>query len=85
MEVVLNLLAVEAPEPEALAEMTECKLWGLEQWDVGNSMLTIQLIQNHSGEKCDPTLEDSYRKQVVTDSETCLWTQRIQLDKSTVS
>jgi small GTP-binding protein len=38
---------------------------------VGKSALTIQLIQNHFVEEYDPTIEDSYRKQVVIDGETC--------------
>lgn len=39
---------------------------------VGKSALTIQLIQNHFVEEYDPTIEDSYRKQVVIDGEICL-------------
>jgi GTPase KRas protein len=39
---------------------------------VGKSALTIQLIQNHFLDEYDPTIEDSYRKQVVVDAETCL-------------
>ena len=39
---------------------------------VGKSALTIQLIQNHFVPEYDPTIEDSYRKQVVIDGETCL-------------
>eukprot|EP00301_Raphidiophrys_heterophryoidea_P014663 c23101_g1_i1.p1 GENE.c23101_g1_i1~~c23101_g1_i1.p1 ORF type:complete len:207 (-),score=53.89 c23101_g1_i1:252-809(-) len=39
---------------------------------VGKSALTIQLIQNHFIEEYDPTIEDSYRKQVTIDSEPCL-------------
>ena len=38
---------------------------------VGKSALTIQLIQNLFAEDYDPTIEDSYRKQVVIDGETC--------------
>ena len=34
--------------------------------------MTIQLIQNQFEEEYDPTIEDSYRKQVVIDGETCL-------------
>ena len=34
--------------------------------------MTIQLIQNQFVEEYDPTIEDSYRKQVVIDGETCL-------------
>ena len=40
---------------------------------MGKSALTIQLIQNHFVDGyIDPTIEDSYRKQVVIDGETCL-------------
>ena len=39
---------------------------------MGKSALTIQLIQNHFVPEYDPTIEDSYRKQVVIDGETCL-------------
>eukprot|EP01086_Lenisia_limosa_P008480 TRINITY_DN2_c0_g3_i1.p1 TRINITY_DN2_c0_g3~~TRINITY_DN2_c0_g3_i1.p1 ORF type:complete len:187 (-),score=73.97 TRINITY_DN2_c0_g3_i1:103-663(-) len=39
---------------------------------VGKSALTIQLIQNHFVDEYDPTIEDSYRKQVIIDDETCL-------------
>ena len=31
---------------------------------MGKSALTIQLIQNHFVDEYDPTIEDSYRKQV---------------------
>lgn len=34
---------------------------------VGKSALTIQLIQSHFVDEYDPTIEDSYRKQVVID------------------
>lgn len=52
--------------------MTEYKLVVVGAGGVGKSALTIQLIQNHFVEEYDPTIEDSYRKQVVIDSETCL-------------
>ena len=39
---------------------------------VGKSALTIQFIQSHFMEEYDPTIEDSYRKQVTIDDETCL-------------
>jgi len=39
---------------------------------VGKSAMTIQLIQNHFVDEYDPTIEDSYRKQVEIDGETCL-------------
>ena len=39
---------------------------------VGKSALTIQLIQNQFMEDHDPTIEDSYRKQVeVDDNNAC--------------
>eukprot|EP01107_Rhizomastix_libera_P011467 TRINITY_DN28928_c0_g1_i1.p1 TRINITY_DN28928_c0_g1~~TRINITY_DN28928_c0_g1_i1.p1 ORF type:complete len:187 (-),score=27.20 TRINITY_DN28928_c0_g1_i1:66-626(-) len=39
---------------------------------VGKSALTIQLIQHHFVDEYDPTIEDSYRKQVTIDGESCL-------------
>jgi len=40
-------------------------------WDVGlgvgKSALVIQFCQNHFVDEYDPTIEDSYRKQVVID------------------
>jgi len=53
-------------------KMTEYKLVVVGDGGVGKSALTIQLIQNHFVEEYDPTIEDSYRKQVVIDGETCL-------------
>ena len=35
-------------------------------------VVTIQLIQNHFVEQYDPTIEDSYRQQVVIDGQTCI-------------
>lgn len=52
--------------------MTEYKLVVVGAGGVGKSALTIQLIQNHFVDEYDPTIEDSYRKQVVVDGETCL-------------
>lgn len=52
--------------------MTEYKLVVVGGGGVGKSALTIQLIQNHFVDEYDPTIEDSYRKQVVIDQETCL-------------
>eukprot|EP00128_Syssomonas_multiformis_P010313 Colp12_sorted_trinity150504_noHs@33411 len=52
--------------------MTEYKLVVVGGGGVGKSALTIQLIQNHFVDEYDPTIEDSYRKQVVIDEETCL-------------
>lgn len=52
--------------------MTEYKLVIVGGGGVGKSALTIQLIQNHFVDEYDPTIEDSYRKQVTIDNETCL-------------
>ncbi|KAG5212433.1 hypothetical protein JEQ12_014862 [Ovis aries] len=57
---------------EGLLKMTEYKLVVVGAGGVGKSALTIQLIQNHFVDEYDPTIEDSYRKQVVIDGETCL-------------
>jgi len=51
---------------------TEYKLVIVGGGGVGKSALTIQLIQNHFIDEYDPTIEDSYRKQVTIDDETCL-------------
>ena len=39
---------------------------------VGKSALTIQFLQNHFVTEYDPTIEESYRKQVIVDGDTCL-------------
>ncbi|KAI9292954.1 hypothetical protein K502DRAFT_331935 [Neoconidiobolus thromboides FSU 785] len=39
---------------------------------VGKTALTIQLCLNHFVETYDPTIEDSYRKQVVIDDQACV-------------
>uniref|UniRef100_A0A915NRK6 small monomeric GTPase n=1 Tax=Meloidogyne floridensis TaxID=298350 RepID=A0A915NRK6_9BILA len=52
--------------------MTEYKLVVVGDGGVGKSALTIQLIQGQFIEEYDPTIEDSYRKQVLIDGETCL-------------
>jgi len=39
---------------------------------VGKSALTVRFIQGNFVEKYDPTIEDSYRKQVEIDSQACL-------------
>ena len=39
---------------------------------VGKSALTIQLISNHFIDEYDPTIEDSYRRQLSVDGRVCL-------------
>nr|CAD24769.1 small G protein [Oscheius tipulae] len=51
--------------------MLEARIVVVGDGGVGKSALTIQFIQNHFVEEYDPTIEDSYRKQVVIDGETC--------------
>lgn len=51
---------------------TEYKLVIVGGGGVGKSALTIQLIQNHFIDEYDPTIEDSYRKQVSVDDQTCI-------------
>merc|ERR1711871_387386 len=53
-------------------DMTEYKLVIVGGGGVGKSACTIQLIQNNFIEEYDPTIEDSYRKQVTIDDETCI-------------
>lgn len=52
--------------------MSEYKLVVVGGGGVGKSALTIQLVQNHFVSEYDPTIEDSYRKQVTIDNEACL-------------
>ena len=52
--------------------MTEYKLVIVGGEGVGKSALTIQLISNYFLEDFDPTIEDSYRKQVTIDNVACL-------------
>lgn len=52
--------------------MTEYKLIVIGGGGVGKSALTIQLVMNHFIHEYDPTIEDSYRKQVTIDNETCI-------------
>ena len=50
--------------PFLRCKMTEYKQVVVGAGGVGKSALTIQLIQNHFVDEYDPTIEDSYRKQV---------------------
>eukprot|EP01156_Anaeramoeba_ignava_P009841 Anaeramoba_ignava/a478301_291.p1 GENE.a478301_291~~a478301_291.p1 ORF type:complete len:204 (-),score=36.10 a478301_291:290-880(-) len=52
--------------------MTEYKLVVVGGGGVGKSALTIQLVQSHFVDEYDPTIEDSYRRQVEIDEEICL-------------
>merc|ERR1712072_1429183 len=61
-----------SPRRKLISTMTEYKLVIVGGGGVGKSALTIQLIQNNFIDEYDPTIEDSYRKQVTIDDETCL-------------
>ena len=52
--------------------MPEYKLVVVGGGGVGKSALTIQLVQNHFVAEYDPTIEDSYRRQMLIDGEPCL-------------
>ncbi|KAM3178701.1 Ras-related protein Rap-1b [Hymenolepis weldensis] len=52
--------------------MREYKLVVLGSGGVGKSALTVQFVQSIFVEKYDPTIEDSYRKQIEVDGQQCM-------------
>lgn len=56
--------------------MREYKLVVLGSGGVGKSALTVQFVQGIFVEKYDPTIEDSYRKQVEVDGQQCMYVGR---------
>jgi len=52
--------------------MREYKIVVLGSGGVGKSALTVQFVQGIFVEKYDPTIEDSYRKQVEFDGQQCM-------------
>ncbi|KAF9110438.1 Ras- protein Rap-1b [Mortierella sp. AM989] len=52
--------------------MREYKLVVLGSGGVGKSALTVQFVQSVFVERYDPTIEDSYRKQVEVDGQQCM-------------
>jgi len=52
--------------------MREYKIVVLGSGGVGKSALTVQFVQGIFVEKYDPTIEDSYRKQVEVDGHQCM-------------
>ncbi|KER25005.1 hypothetical protein T265_07457 [Opisthorchis viverrini] len=65
------LLRYGTPSSE-VRQMREYKLVVLGSGGVGKSALTVQFVQGIFVEKYDPTIEDSYRKQVEIDSQQCM-------------
>lgn len=65
IEIVLNRIILQVITERNLSISMEYKLVVVGAGGVGKSALTIQLIQNHFVDEYDPTIEDSYRKQVV--------------------
>ena len=53
-------------------KMREYKIVVLGSGGVGKSALTVQFVQGIFVEKYDPTIEDSYRKQVEVDGQQCM-------------
>ncbi|KAF9585817.1 Ras- protein Rap-1b, partial [Lunasporangiospora selenospora] len=52
--------------------MREYRLVVLGSGGVGKSALTVQFVQSVFVERYDPTIEDSYRKQVEVDTQQCM-------------
>lgn len=48
------------------------KLVVLGEPSIGKTALTLQMCLNHFVETYDPTIEDSYRKQVLVDEKQCI-------------
>ena len=58
--------------PSSRTAMREYKIVVLGSGGVGKSALTVQFVQGIFVEKYDPTIEDSYRKQVEVDGQQCM-------------
>ena len=61
-----------APPGNNRTAMREYKIVVLGSGGVGKSALTVQFVQGIFVEKYDPTIEDSYRKQVEVDGQQCM-------------
>lgn len=59
-------------ESDQSRRMREYKIVVLGSGGVGKSALTVQFVQGIFVEKYDPTIEDSYRKQVEVDGQQCM-------------
>ncbi|KAH3760849.1 Ras protein Rap 1b [Pelomyxa schiedti] len=62
----------KAQKPVVCARSDEFTICVLGSGSVGKSALTISFVQNHFVEVYDPTIEDSYRKQISVDEVPCI-------------
>nr|VZI16253.1 unnamed protein product [Spirometra erinaceieuropaei] len=69
---ILTILWFSWTSPANPDQMREYKLVVLGSGGVGKSALTVQFVQNIFVEKYDPTIEDSYRKQIDVDGQQCM-------------
>ncbi|CAJ0600960.1 unnamed protein product [Cylicocyclus nassatus] len=70
-----NMFAKRRCQPSirsSTCAMREYKIVVLGSGGVGKSALTVQFVQGIFVEKYDPTIEDSYRKQVEVDGQQCM-------------
>eukprot|EP00095_Tigriopus_kingsejongensis_P001618 maker-scaffold289_size220122-snap-gene-1.25 protein:Tk01618 transcript:maker-scaffold289_size220122-snap-gene-1.25-mRNA-1 annotation:"ras-like protein 3 precursor" len=63
---------IQATSRPLHTRMREYKIVVLGSGGVGKSALTVQFVQGIFVEKYDPTIEDSYRKQVEVDGHQCM-------------
>merc|ERR1712146_144077 len=64
--------AFDCLQPLCVEMLREYKIVVLGSGGVGKSALTVQFVQGIFVEKYDPTIEDSYRKQVEVDNQQCM-------------
>jgi len=67
-----NITRVISIRLNSKGKMREYKIVVLGSGGVGKSALTVQFVQGIFVEKYDPTIEDSYRKQVEVDGQQCM-------------
>merc|ERR1712061_485213 len=68
----MGLISRVSSRTYRVVNMREYKLVVLGSGGVGKSALTVQFVQGIFVERYDPTIEDSYRKQVEIDSQHCM-------------
>merc|ERR1712061_620949 len=68
----MGLISRVSSRTYRVVNMREYKLVVLGSGGVGKSALTVQFVQGIFVERYDPTIKDSYRKQVEIDSQHCM-------------